>query len=221
MTSALEFQPWPKIPRLFRDITVTEKIDGTNSAIIIAEASEVEWTEADTLVDNPIDGITYVIGAQSRNRLLTLEDDNFGFAKWVAEYSLALTQVLGKGRHFGEWWGQGIQRRYGMDRKVFSLFNTARYGGILSDPDVQAVLPQLRTVPVLYAGPFSEAVIVTALADLAEFGSVASEGFMNPEGVCVYHRAGNEVFKVTFDDAPKSSQIADFGDEVPDLVSVV
>jgi hypothetical protein len=33
----IEFQGWPKTPRLFRDMIVTEKIDGTNSAVIIEE----------------------------------------------------------------------------------------------------------------------------------------------------------------------------------------
>lgn len=32
----IEFKAWPKIPRLFRDVIITEKIDGTNAAIHIA-----------------------------------------------------------------------------------------------------------------------------------------------------------------------------------------
>jgi len=54
------FQPWPKTPRLNRDCIVTEKIDGTNSAIVIDEVGDVY--------------------AQSRNRLITPGDDNYGFA---------------------------------------------------------------------------------------------------------------------------------------------
>lgn len=37
----IEFQPWPKIARLNREITITEKIDGTNAAVIITEEGEV------------------------------------------------------------------------------------------------------------------------------------------------------------------------------------
>ena len=33
----LEFRPYPKTPRLNREIVVTEKIDGTNGAIVIEE----------------------------------------------------------------------------------------------------------------------------------------------------------------------------------------
>ena len=32
-----EFKPWPKIPRLRRSIVITEKIDGTNAIIHVAE----------------------------------------------------------------------------------------------------------------------------------------------------------------------------------------
>lgn len=45
-----------------------------------------------------------------------------------------------------------------------------------------------------------------ALADLAAYGSVASPGFMNPEGVVIYHAAANTYFKKTIknDETPKS-----------------
>ena len=32
-----EFQPFPKIPRLSREIVITEKIDGTNAQILITD----------------------------------------------------------------------------------------------------------------------------------------------------------------------------------------
>lgn len=39
--SDLIFQPWPKTPRLFREIVVTEKIDGTNAQVFIFPAKEI------------------------------------------------------------------------------------------------------------------------------------------------------------------------------------
>jgi len=60
----LSFREWPKIARLSREIIVTEKLDGTNAQIIISD-----------------DGTQ--IAAASRTRLITPEDDNFGFAGWV------------------------------------------------------------------------------------------------------------------------------------------
>lgn len=179
----IEFQPWPKIARLNRDITVTEKIDGTNAAVLITE-----------------DG---VVAAQSRKRLITPEDDNYGFAKWVAANAGVLTDVLGPGRHFGEWWGAGIQRRYGLtgDDKRFSLFNTARH----NNADLAAV-DGLATVPVIYQGPFSQMEIDECLLGLKTYGSLASEGFMDPEGIVIFHQAAQQMFKVTIkgDEAPKS-----------------
>src|SRR6185436_16764358 len=98
-----EFKPFPKIARLSREIVVTEKIDGTNAQVYITDEGE--------------------IFAGSRNKWLTAQDDNFGFAKWV-EYNKEELLKLGPGQHFGEWWGAGIQRRYNLNTKKFSLFNT-------------------------------------------------------------------------------------------------
>ena|SRR5690242_18763835 len=176
-----EFEPWPKIARLNRDITITEKIDGTNAAVVISEDLSVV--------------------AQSRTRIITPADDNFGFARWVAEHAGTLASLLGPGRHFGEWWGQGIQRKYGLDHKRFSLFNTARYG----ETDFSE-LPNVATVPVLYQGPFSPHAIDDALDLLDQLGSVAAPGFFDPEGIVVFHSAAQQMFKVTLkgDEAPKS-----------------
>ena len=69
----IEFQPFPKIPRLNREIVITEKIDGTNGVIHVA------------------DDLTVTAG--SRNRWLTIEKDNFGFAKWVAENAEELAEL--------------------------------------------------------------------------------------------------------------------------------
>ena len=37
-----EFVEWPKTKRLFRDIVVTEKLDGTNSAIHLTPIADWE-----------------------------------------------------------------------------------------------------------------------------------------------------------------------------------
>lgn len=176
------FVPWGKIPRLNRDIVITEKIDGTNAAVGILD-----------------DGTVY---AQSRKKIITPEQDNAGFARWVEDSADELRTVLGYGLHFGEWWGQGIQRRYGMDRKVFSLFNTARWQNLQVNSDLE-----LRCVPVLYEGPFSEQAIKDCIEDLRLNGSKAAPGFPNAEGVIVFHTAANSMFKITVldDEKPKGS----------------
>jgi hypothetical protein len=187
LVTDIDFEPWPKIARLNRNIVVTEKIDGTNAAVIITEDGKV--------------------GAQSRTRLITLDQDNYGFARWVFNNRDALTEILGPGRHFGEWWGAGIQRRYGLGgsgAKRFSLFNTGRW-----TPERTTEFGRvegLGVVPVLYQGPFDQAAVNAELDKLARDGSVAAPGFMDPEGIVVYVAAAQQMFKVTIkgDEAPKS-----------------
>ena len=177
----MKFQPFPKIPRLNRDIVITEKIDGTNAAIGIDEDGNV-W-------------------AQSRKRLITPDDDNFGFARFVEDNKDELL-FLGPGLHFGEWWGSGIQRGYGLKEKRFILFNTARWGAVPRE----ALPTTLHVVPVLYEGPFVPRAIDEALNSLRFDGSCAAPGFMDPEGIVIWHTAARQMFKVTLenDDAPKS-----------------
>lgn len=166
MTTA-QFQGFDKIYRLYRDVIVTEKLDGTNACVIVGE-----------------DG---TVAAQSRSRIITPEDDNFGFARWVTEHEEELRAGLGHGYHYGEWWGAGIQRRYSMKEKAFSLFNVSRW-----TDDVRPAC--CRVVPKLYEGPmFCEA--FQAAVDIKE--SVAAPGFMNPEGVVVFHVQSQYLFKVT------------------------
>lgn len=184
MIKDLEFQAWPKTPRLFRDIVVTEKIDGTNAAVIVTDDGRV--------------------AAQSRKRLITPGDDNAGFARRAFDNAADLIELLGPGYHYGEWWGSKIQRGYGLTggEKRFSLFNTHRHAGIETESG-----GLLRTVPVLYQGPFSERAIHRALADLQLEGSVAEPGYMRPEGIVTFHSASNSVFKTLIenDELPKGA----------------
>lgn len=198
-----EFQPWPKMARWSRDIIVTEKIDGTNSQVLI----EYVPTESEDSPNWPakedkyrlatrygMDGSMWGMYAGSRTHWLdtTSAGDNFGFAKWVEDNAEELFK-LGKGRHFGEWWGQGIQRNYGLTEKKFSLFNASRW----YDDTVRPVCCDV--VPVLYDGPMSEHEVYATLDRLRSEGSVAAPGFMSPEGVIVWHTAANIGFKKTIE----------------------
>lgn len=179
----ITFQPWPKTPRLNRNIIVTEKIDGTNGCIVITEDGQV--------------------GAQSHNQVITPDNDNYGFARWVYENADDLREYLGAGYHYGEWWGAGINRGYGLHTtRRFSLFNTHRWDRM----DVSLTVDGLDVVPVLYHGPFSEEAIQKQLSWLRDFGSNAAPFYNNPEGVCIYHTASKQVYKVLLenDDLSKS-----------------
>jgi len=169
----LVFEKFPSIKRLKRNCVITEKIDGTNAQINFS-----------------VDGD---ILCGSRKRAITPEDDNYGFARWAHENKDKLFHILGEGRHYGEWWGQGIQRRYGMDKKVFSLFNSGRW----HIADLKGI-DQLSVVPVLYAGEFNTDVVTMAM-EVLKPSSIAALGFPNPEGIVVYHSQINQMFKVTFE----------------------
>jgi len=174
----MEFQEFPKMARLSREIIITEKIDGTNAQIFIADDGSMMFG--------------------SRTRWITPQDDNYGFAAWAEAHRDELLK-LGPGRHFGEWWGAGIQRKYGMSEKVFSLFNVSRWSG----EDRPACC---RVVPELYRGPFSMEAVEWWLGSLVAYGSRAAPGFMKPEGIVVFHTAAQIGFKKTIekDEVPKN-----------------
>lgn len=179
-----EFTPFAKIARLARETIVTEKIDGTNGLIFISEDGK--------------------IAAGSRTRWITPKDDNYGFARWVEDNKDELMK-LGPGRHFGEWWGKGIQRNYSLTERRFSLFNVARWADDALRPTC------CHIVPVLGSGTFDRPNFIhAAIKQLRTEGSAAAPGFMNPEGVVVFHVAGNVGFKLTLenDDEPKSVSAA-------------
>lgn len=189
----MDFQGFGKIPRLFRDIVITEKIDGTNGCICIAHRLESEIDNAPIATCGD-----YIMWAGSRKRWIQPENDNHGFAKWATENCEELFK-LGPGRHFGEWWGQGINRGYGLKEKRFSLFNVSKW----SDDTVRPAC--CHVVPVLYQGSFDTDTIKLYMDALEYDGSYAAPGFKQPEGIVVFHTAGNLLFKATIknDDKPK------------------
>ncbi len=170
----MEFAPFQKIARLSRECVITEKLDGTNASVYISD-----------------DGAMFLTG--SRTRWITPEDDNYGFARWAQENRDELMK-LGPGHHFGEWWGSGCQRGYGLQKgeKRFSLFNTHRWS------DEAGVRPACcHVVPVLATGPFSSVMVEGVIETLRELGSQAAPGFMDPEGIIVFHSAAGTLFKKT------------------------
>lgn len=184
-----KFEKFPKIPRLNREVVITEKIDGTNAGI---------WVDPETKA---------VTAAKRGSWLLRGMSDNFGFGNWVYENEQELQQ-LGPGMHWGEWWGDGIQRRYGLNHKRFSLFNVGHWTdgsphsiGHDAPPDCCYV------VPILDVGVFDQTHLKIILDELERNGSWAKPGFMKPEGIIMFHCASRGYFKVTIegDEKPKKS----------------
>ena len=178
----VEFIEYPKMARLSRDCIITEKIDGTNGVIFIG-----------------LDG-EFMVG--SRTRWLTTETgDNHGFKMWALENKNELMK-LGCGYHYGEWWGSGIQRGYGLKNgeKRFSLFRVDLWNDENIRPKCCSV------VPTIFKGLFSSGNVENAIQALVKIGSYASPGYMKPEGVVIYHTARGYMFKKTIenDEMPKS-----------------
>jgi hypothetical protein len=193
---------------LKRGCTITEKIDGTNAQITISNVHEEAPNGAPLWTAQVGDNFLY---AGSRTRIITPGKltDNFGFAQWVKDNANQLVR-LGPGRHYGEWYGKGIQRGYGLDVRRFALFNSARWTtdepSPLQEFDGRCQAPACcDVVPVLYQGPFTTDIVDRCMLDLATDGSTAVHGFKNPEGVVVYHDASRTSFKVTMDDRHKEA----------------
>ncbi len=184
------FNGFPKMSRFSRDVIISEKIDGTNAQIFITDDGQ------------------FLCG--SRTRWIVPGDDNFGFAAWAHANKDELMK-LGPGQHFGEWWGNGIQRKYGIKEKRFSLFNVSRW--INSESERKDAKQEIKPacchiVPVLAVGPMDAVneMIEVCIEDLIKSGSQAAPGFVEPEGIVIYHTAANVGFKKTLKDdhQPKS-----------------
>jgi RNA ligase-like protein len=192
------FQGWPKTPRLFRNITISEKIDGTHAAIGVRPWATIDPNE--TLTGNTLMVGEFLVYAQSRNRLITPKDDNYGFAAWVWDNAETLVADLGPGLHFGEWWGKGIQRGYGLDHKELALFNTHKWN------DTVFATSNLGVVPVLCERTMDTNAVTLCLDFLRAAGSTAAPGFKPAEGVVVFHHQSRQCYKATLenDHLPKS-----------------
>lgn len=197
---SVEFKGFEKISRLSRECIITEKIDGTNAVIYIGENGE------------------FLTG--SRTQWITPQKDNYGFSAWAHTHRDELIK-LGVGYHYGEWWGSGCQRGYGLPKgeKRFSLFNVGRWvqvGGVLktwasNNPKEpiksQEYAPECcYVVPTIYDGPFTTDIVNEKLEALKKNGSYASPGFMKPEGIVIFHKASGTLFKKTIekDEKPKN-----------------
>lgn len=172
----MEFEGFASIERMQQNITITEKIHGTNAQIVIGADGSIQ--------------------AGSRTRWITPDDDNFNFARFVAENSTELIAKLGEGQHFGEWYGLGINAGYGMKEKRFALFNTHRW---IPVRDAGELPSGVDVVPVLYSGPFTPTIIDETMAALKAGGSVLVPGFAKPEGIVIRWDRSKVLMKRTFE----------------------
>lgn len=173
-----EYPSYGKTPRWNKPIIVTEKIDGTNGLVFISPEGQVR--------------------AGSRNRWLDAGmPDNHGFGAWVRANADALVAELGPGHHYGEWWGKGINRRYGDAPRTFSLFNAEWWS--------EASLSVCSVVPIIGSFDRPDSLEIAAIvAELKRTGSRVAPG-CSAEGVIVRFSVNGQVYKVLCenDEIPK------------------
>lgn len=152
----MAFKKWNKTPRFEHEMwQVTEKIDGTNACVVISADGAI-WAQSRTRIIFP--------GAMT---------DNLGFAKWVEDNKKDLLS-LGRGYHYGEWWGRGIQRRYGQTEKIFSLFRQ----------DYEKIPTCCRKVPLICSiDVIHNSGICSIINNLMKNQSVAVPGWEKFEGL--------------------------------------
>lgn len=184
--SVLDFRGWPKIPRIASSmVLVTEKLDGTSACLSFDSQGN--------------------LACQSRRRIVTPDDDNYGFAAWCETNRDSLWNDLGVGKWFGEWWGGGCQRGYGLAKgdMRFSLFNTQAW----AERTTPAFTPGLGAVPVLASGVLYDIprMMDDCLETLVLDGSRAVPGYRNPEGYVV-DVAGTRLKEILNSPGPKSAE---------------
>lgn len=143
--------------------------------------------------------------------MITPDDDNYGFAKWVYDNAGVLMDTLGYGYHYGEWFGEGIQKNpLGIEGKRFALFHATKYtednGYELNKVD------GLETVPLLFHGQAQFDTLAETIHGLSAFGSRVQgakthwdEGLTmdvaaDAEGVIVWHKETQQKYKILLED---------------------
>jgi hypothetical protein len=125
--------PWPDIESLF-NIRRWLKVNNTNCVVPYRAKVKLDGSNAGIQLPPTDSSISKRVIPQSRNRIINVDDDNLGFAKWVItklDFFMKVREnadACGITDHitvFGEYAGQGIQGRTAIskiDKKIFAVF---------------------------------------------------------------------------------------------------
>jgi len=126
----MSFKAYPSIGQLRDSIKNTQKENETVPVIDYVGTVKLHGTHGDIV--QTVDGTIF---AQSRNRVLTVQNDNLGFAAYVAQLK-NISQLFQKIRDAtqnysdqimiaGEWCGKGIQKGVALEKveKMFVIFD--------------------------------------------------------------------------------------------------
>ena len=197
------YASFPSIERLENIYCViSEKVDGTNSLIEINEVFPVGEPKE----------IQVRFG--SRNRYITFNNDNAGFANFFRHYEarfkdvaadiiLKELEVSGETltecqeqyplRIYGEWFGSGIQRGYGLKDKFFMPFST-----FYAEKLIEYQVPNIIKPNIMYTGKFSQEIADICMQTLTN-GSLVIPEFKRPEGIVIHFPKYNLRLKQTFE----------------------
>lgn len=179
---------WPKITRRDARCTISEKANGSNGALAF-QVTDVSPTDG-----REIYVLDVQMAVQTRTRIVTVDDDQTGIARWAEANRDTLVRDLcyidgsppvpsdEPSYHYGEFMTRGH------DEPHFYLFNTRRWTG------VKFKTPTLKVVPVLYEGNYSDEIVEKCLEDLRQNGSRIHPG-LPAEGVVVYYPSNDTMFK--------------------------
>lgn len=209
-----QFKSWGSTPRFHKGLHITEKIDGTNAGVCVQGVSKTVFDGHPDAMRVFGEECDYLVRAQSRKRIITPGNDNFGFAAWVWENAASLANLLGHGYHYGEWYGEGIQKNpLAVKGRRWALFNTWHWGRKENLDRLRMVdIPGLTTVPVLHDeqrdGP-ADYMTIPAIINGLNAGGSRADGFMTlpnahkmdfhvegPEGIIVWQRETRQRYKI-------------------------
>ena len=213
------YASFPSIERLENIYCViSEKVDGTNGLIEVAKVGKIG---VDIETNSAFPSFTYNTETQvrfgSRNRYITFNNDNAGFANFFRHYETKLKDIAKdiivaanseasqtnekptEGypfRIYGEWFGRGIQRDYGLKDKFFMPFSY-----FYAEKLIEYQVPNIITPNVMYTGKFSMEVVNTCMQQLKLNGSGLVKDYKQPEGIVIFFPKYNFRLKETFDGA--------------------
>ena len=205
-----EYPKYPSIER-FENIysVISEKVDGTNGLMEIHE-----------VFPKPDSDVTHVVTFGSRNKWIDVHSDNAGFANFFTPHidkivrvpeilkANAVNELDNRNkacnmpiRIYGEWFGQSIQRTYGLKQKLFMPFHT-----LLAKALIEAGVPNIIEPFIFYTGKFDKSISDGFMDTLKTHGSCVVPGYFQAEGIVVYFPTYNFCLKDTFEGAKWKQQ---------------
>ncbi len=215
--STANYSSFPSIERLENIYCIiSEKVDGTNGLIEIHNPGSGCSSEQCTAFPCGVKDCSEepVIKFGSRNRYITFNDDNAGFANFFRHYEarfkdvaadIVLKELKVSGetltecqeqyplRIYGEWFGSGIQRGYGLKDKFFMPFST-----FYAEKLIEYQVPNIVKPNIMYTGKFSQEIANTCMQTLTN-GSLVIPEFKRPEGIVIHFPKYNFRLKQTFE----------------------